>query len=359
MSSEISEASADLGQDPQMRCLALAEKIISSLNDPELVQRYFNLKAKLFAGRPESPPVSPSQSEEIPTDRAYAFYQSLAQENQKLREEIATLSARKPDFSDAPENESLAAKLRDLQRRILPTHNLPPKGDAVQELDSLRKVVDAKIESLNFIREKLRAQNQQLTNDYREIEQQSNLRIASAREKEETERQAIEAQQNELSAQYSQAQRDLEEATEQLQAAAEENARLRQKHSDTAALLESIEAEYQETERQIEQMESESEALVETIEQLRTDVSRKTKELNALQTLQKYRVDVAGDFEIADEIQRLSQRAEELRAENTQMTFELKRLERRQQTGSLLTTPEAISLDEDELAAQILRSKWH
>jgi hypothetical protein len=106
-------------------------------------------------------------------------------------------------------------------------------------------------------------------------------------------------------------------------------------------------------------MESESDALVETIEQLRTDASKKTKELNALQTLQKYRVDVVGDFEISDEIQRLSQRAQELRAENTQMAFELKRLERRQQTGSLLTTPEAISLDEDELAAQILKSKWH
>jgi chromosome segregation ATPase len=342
-----------------MRCLGLAEKIISSLNDPELVQRYFNLKTRLFAGRSDAPVVSPPQSEEITTDRAYAFYQSLAQENQKLREEIATLSARQPDFSDAPENESLAAKLRDLQRRILPTHNLPPKGDAVQELDSLRKVVDAKIESLNFIREKLRAQNQQLTSDYREIERQSNLRIAGAREKDEAERQALEAQQSELREQYSTAQRDLEEATEQLQAAVEENARLRQKHSDTAALLESIEAEYREAERQIEQMESESEMLVETIQQLRTDVSKKTKELNALQTLQKYRVDVAGDFEIADEIQRLSQRAEELRAENTQMAFELKRLERRQQTGSLFATPEAISLDEDELAAQILKSKWH
>ena len=356
MSRDFSEPSGEFAQDPQSRCLALAEKIISSLNDPELVERYFNLKAKLLAN---VPPSSPTRHEELNTDKAYAFYQSLAQENQKLKDEIAKLSAAKPDFKSDPENESIAAKLRDLQRTILPNHNLPPKGDAVQELESLRKVVDAKLDSLNFVREKLRAQNQRLNSDFKEIERTLNAKNEAAREKEETERQDIERQERELALELSEAQRRLEEAKAKLQTTLDENARLRQQHSDTTAVLEGIEREEKETEQRIEDMEAQSENLFEEIEELKMELSKKTKELNALQTLQKFGVEVdGGEIEISDEIARLTKRAETLRAENAQMSFELKRLEKRMNTtGSVLTTTDAISLDEDELAAQILKSK--
>jgi hypothetical protein len=104
-------------------------------------------------------------------------------------------------------------------------------------------------------------------------------------------------------------------------------------------------------------MEAESEELYEEIERLKIDTNKKSKELNALQTLQKFGVDVGGDFQIAEEIHRLSEKADALRAENAQMTFELKRLERKQHSDPVLTSVEAISLDEDELAAQILKAK--
>jgi chromosome segregation ATPase len=359
MSSDLSESAADLGQDPQLRCLALAEKIISALNDESLVDRYFKVKSKLIGDRAYVPPPSPGQSDEITTDRAYSFYQSLAQENQRLKDEIATLSSRKPDFSAAPENESIAAQLRDLQRKILPEQKLPPRGDAVRELDVLRKVVDAKLDSLTFLRDNLRAHNQRLTNDYRELERQSNLKIAAAREREESERKEIEDAEQKLSVEYGSIQRQLEEVADQLRIAKDENGRLRQKHSETATLLEKIKAGYQETEQHIDAIENESEGIVDEIEMLKTEVSKKTKELRNLQTLQKYGVDVAGDFEISEEIQRLTQRAEALRSQNTQLGFELKRLEKRQHSGSVVATPDAISLDEDELAAQILKAKWH
>jgi chromosome segregation ATPase len=359
MSADLSESPADVGQDPQLRCLALAEKIISALSDQELVDRYFKLRSQYFGNRSPISPSSPTQTDEIPTDRAYAFYQSLAEENQRLKDEIAALSARKPDFSASPENETIAAQLRELQRKILPEQKLPPRGDAVRELDVLRKVVDAKLDSLTFLRDNLRAHNQRLTNEYRDLERQSNLKISAAREREETERKAIEEEEEKLGLEYGAVQRELEEVADQLQTAKDENLRLRQKHSEVTSLLESIEAEYRNTEKHIDAMESESEALAEEIERLKLEVSKKTKELRNLQTLQKYGVDVAGDYEISEEIQRLSQRAEVLRSENTQMAFELKRLEKRQQSGALLASPEAISLDEDELAAQILKSKFH
>lgn len=357
MQSELSEASGDLNLDPQSRCLSLAEKIISALNDPELVQRYFNLKTKLMG---EQAVPSLSAREEVNTDKAYAFYQSLAEENEKLKDEIARLSASKPDFRDAPDNESIASKLRELQHSILPNHKLPPRGDAVEELDSLRKVVEAKLDSLAFVREKLRAQNQRLSNEFREIERTLNAKIESTREKEESERLEIERQEKDLAAELAEAQHGLNNAREALRGATEENTRLRRQHSDTAAVLEGIEAEETETEQRIEEMESESERYFEEIEHLKTELNKRNKELGTLQALQKFGVEGhGGETEIADEIRRLAKRAESLRTENAQMSFELKRLEKRQQSASglALTSADAISLDENELAAQILKAK--
>jgi chromosome segregation ATPase len=356
MSEDGADSAMDPTQNPQIRCLSLAEKIISALNDPELVERYFSFKTKLFQSRGQHIAPSPEYAPEINTDRAYGFYQSLAQENQKLKDEIAELSAKKPDFSHAPENETIAAKLRELQRAILPKHKLAPKGDAVQEMDSLRKVIEAKLDSLNYLREKLRNDNQRLTADFREIERSLASKIEAAKEKEEIEKQAIESQERELSQELASAERELEDLTNQLHDAEEENQKLRQQHSDTTALLESMEAEQEETERQIEHMETESENMFEEIERLKLELSKKSKELNALQTLQRFGVE--GDVEISSEIERLNKKAERLRSDNAQMSFELKRLEKRQQSTSVLGSSEALSLDEDELAAQILKSKW-
>jgi chromosome segregation ATPase len=346
----------DAAREPQVRCLLLAEKIISALNDPELVDRYFAFKAKLFAGREQPQTYSPKASSEIGADRAYAFYQSLAQENEKLKREIARLSAKKPNFEKSVADETIAAKLRELQRTILPKHRLPPKGDAVQEMDSLKKVVEAKLDSLNYLREKLRNDNQRLVNDFREIEKNLAAKLEVAKEKEEAERRAIESQEQELGSELAAAEMELESLTAQLREAESENLRLRQHHSDTTALLESIEAEQAESDRQIEHMENESEDLFQELEGLKLELSKKTKELNALQILQRFGVD--GGFEISEEIERLTKKADQLRSENSQMAFELKRLEKRQQSTSILGSSEAISLDEDELAAQILKSKW-
>jgi PHP family Zn ribbon phosphoesterase len=103
-------------------------------------------------------------------DRTFSFYQNLTQENQRLKEEINQMSSQKPDFSTAPENWQIAQQLRDLQLKILPSHALPPSNDAVQELDNLKKIVEAKLDSLAFVREKLRSENQKLTNQYQELQ---------------------------------------------------------------------------------------------------------------------------------------------------------------------------------------------
>ncbi|OHT16874.1 hypothetical protein TRFO_41502 [Tritrichomonas foetus] len=347
----------DLSIDPQLRCLALTEKIISSLNDPEIKKRYFNLKEKLL-GSDFNGSASDSESQQTSSDKSYAFYQSLAQENQRLKDQLAEITLRKPDFSNDPENEVIAGQIRELERKILPTHPLPPCGNAVQELENLKKVISAKLDSLDFVRDKLRTENQRLKNDYREISQNLAKKIEAAKEKEDIEHREIASQERALSEEIRKAQQELDSVTEKYRIANEENSKIRQKLNETLALQENIQKDSTETEKMISKMEEENANLFTEIEQLKTKLNIKTKELKSLQTLQKFGVEVSDDVDISEEILKLTRQRDSLKSENAQLSFDLKRMEN-YPTIEVLPSTETISLDEDELAAQILNSKWH
>ncbi|KAH0792923.1 myosin-2 heavy chain [Histomonas meleagridis] len=354
--SDISENS----EDPQHKCLILAEKIIASLDDKDLVQRYFNLKKKIFDSQPKSAPVSQVYEHRINADKAYSFYQSLSQENQRLKDEISRLSSQTPNFSDSPDNEPIIEQLRQLESKILPTHSIPRSDTAVQEFESLKKVIEAKFDSLNFVRDKLRTENKRLKSEYRILSRELSSRIEAAKAKEESERSKIEAMKELLNNELIESQRILENLVSKHQSLKEENTNLRNKYNDTVALVDRIQKESSDLKIQIKQMEEESDSLCDEIESLKTQLSIKTKELNALQALQKFGVKAGNDFDIAEEIQRLTERAETLKAENAQMEYELKRIAKRQQSSMTMmtTSTDAISMDEDELAAQILKTKF-
>lgn len=360
MSEDMSSSMNEIQLDPHMQCLELAEKIISSINDQDLVQRYFQFKNNLFATRPPqmTSPTLTDDFQHMNTDQAFALYQSLSQENEQLREEISQLSSQSPDFSKDPENESIAAQLRELQKQIFPGHVHKSIGTAVDELKHLKNIVDSKLQSLSVITEGLRKENQQLKANYSETSKNLRAKVEAAKEKEQNELHEIEEQQRSLANEVKKAQQEYDQLYQQLQAAQAENEQYRQQYTEAQDRFEQIKNETSEKKLQIDQLESQSEQFYEEIKALQTQLTVKNKELSTLQTLQKFGVEVEDEYEIADEIQILTKKAESLAAENAQMAFELKRLEKRQKASSFLDTSEAISLDEDELAAQILKSKW-
>lgn len=347
-------------EDPQLRCLALIEKIIGSLNDSDIKNRFFTLKEKILGtNSPNFSSPSSFDSQQKNSDKAYAFYQTLAKENQRLKDKLAELSFQKPDFSNDPENEAIAAQLRELERKILPTHLLPPSADAVQELESLKKVIDAKLSSLNYVRDKLRTENQRLKNDYREISQSLAQKVNAAKEKEDSEQREITAQERSIAEEIKKAQIELNNVTDKYRLASEENSRIRQKLNETLALQERIQKDSSETENMIIKMEKENIDLYAEIEQLKMQLNVKTKELTSLQTLQKFGVEVSDEIDISEEILKLTKQRDSLKSENAQLAFDLKKMDNLPNTEVTLTSTETISLDEDELAAQILNSKWH
>lgn len=355
-------------QTPTQRCLAIAERIIFSLSDQNIVKRYKDFRDKLFAQRPSQSIISTSQnSTSIPNvsaSQAYSYFQSQVEQNAQLKREIAELERKRPNFDEDPSNDEISEKIRILSEKILPTQNLPPKGNAVQELDTLKIAIDAKLDSLNYMRDELKTKNRDLRTNYETLTRTLAQKKEDAKEREETELRESEEKEKMLQNEHNKAQRDLSLITEKYRIASEENATLRQKHSDTTELLDGIQNDLNETESSIEGMESESESLFAQIEEQKVLLSVKTKELNSVQTVQSLGLEAGEGLDIEDVIQSLRKKAEALKSENAQMAFELKRMDKKMQsqsqnqTASLLTSTEGITMDEDELASQILKSKW-
>lgn len=347
---------------PTQRCLAIAERIIFSLSDANIVQRYKNFRDKLFARQPSQSTLSQSDvlgSSYVSAAQAYAYFQSQVKQNSILKQQIAELEGQKPNFDKDIMNNEISEKIRNLAERILPSQKLPPKGNAVQELDTLKIAIDAKLDALNYMRDELKTKNRELRNNYEVLTRTLAQKKEDSKEREEEEIRKSDELEKSLSEELNKAQRDLDLIAEKYEIASEENATLRQKYSDTTEILEGIHKDLAETEAAIEQMENESESMFAQIEEQKTLLNVKTKELNSVQTVQSLGLEAGEGLDITDVIQSLRKKVETLKTENSQMSFEIKRMEKRQSQTASTMTMDGISMDEDELASQILKSKWH
>lgn len=343
-------------RDPYQRCLNICEKIISSLSDKSIVTQYFATKEKIQQ-RISNKNYSQITPKQIDTDRAYQSYQKFIEENRQLKEQLATLQSQKPDFSQSPDNMDIAKILRNLQNQILQQAKPAPISNAIVELDNLRMVVDAKLEALNYMRTQLKEKNTKLKRELEELTATLTNKLEAAKEKAQMDGLEIAAADRNLDSNIEEAEKKLEALKIQLENAKAENSRLMKQHSSSTALLDQMVRDTETTEQEIEQMENESESLFKEIEKLRNQLNVKEKELGSLRTLEKFGVDAGRSFDITDEIQRLKEKAATLRSENAQMSFELKRMEKK--SNETICEPATYgSIDEDELAAHIFRSKF-
>ena len=355
MSSLNSSSMSGTGKDPYAMSLEIAEKIISSLNDKTLVARYFEQKNRIMSSSPTSSVSSSSST--IDTGRAFQSYQKFVSENQALKEELARIQSEKPDFSSSPDNMTIAKLLRELQLKIHKDASPGPIKNAVDELDNLRKVVDATLDTLTYLRTGLQDENNKLKKELNECTQELNIKLDAAREKEARDNIELENNDAQLEQEVADAEEQLAQLKAKLDQAKSENEQLLQQHSASADLLEQMEKEMNQTEANIANMESESEKLYEEIDDLKHKLTVKNKEFAKLQTLQRFG-EMNAEGNITDEIERLRKRSQQLKSENAQIAFEIKRLEKKS-SGSIIDQSTVITMDEDELAAQILRSKLH
>lgn len=341
-------------RDPYEASLELAEKIISSLSDKTIVSRYFEQKQRIMNSSSRSSN-SPS-SGRIDTGRAYQSYQKFVEENNAIKEEIYRLKSQKPDFSMSQGNQEYAKLLHEMQTN---TFNASPSNidSAPVELDKLKRVIDAKLDSLSFILSGLKQENAQFKKQWNECVNSCESRLEAAKEKETHDDIKFEEDFSKLQSSIKEHENQLYSLRQAYQNAIEENEQLTNQQGEANESLAQLQDSVDSINSNINDLETESGQLLDEIKDLKKNISTKSKELAQLQRLNKVAPE-GPSINISDEIERLKQKAAILRAENAQMAFELKRMEQKSSSDSLIPST-TMTLDEDELAAHILRSKLH
>ncbi|EAX93798.1 hypothetical protein TVAG_339210 [Trichomonas vaginalis G3] len=335
--------------------LILAEKIIASLDDKDLIAKYQEAKEKILA---ENQPIQ-IPDEYLDTNKSYEAYQQIVQENKRLKDQLKSLQENKRDFSNDPENEKYAQLIYDIRKSInVKQDDTPKSNSAIDELESLRLYLDATVNSLKFMKSGLSNENYRLKRELDRKIKNYNAQYEAAKQKAENEMMIFTNKDAELDQQIAERQQKLQELTNDFNLVHSENQKLLEEHNSCTEVLKKLDSEIERAEKNIEKMDMESETLFRDIKTLKSRLQAKNQELSHLQSLQKLSNPSAKAFNVDQEIQLLRNKAEELRSENAQLSFELKRMTKKKQS-SIISDQSIISMDEDELAAQILQSKLH
>lgn len=335
--------------------LILAEKIIASLDDKDLIAQYNEAKQKILSSQNQQS----AKDSYLDSNKSYQAYLKISEENKTLKEKLKELEKNKKDFSNDQENEKLAQLVYEIRQSINMKQNDQPKmNNVLDELDLLRHMVEATVNSLKFMKSSLSEENFRLKRELDRKIKLYNDQYNSAKEKAENEALMFTNKDSELDAIISEREQKLELLMQEYNRVRIENQKLLDDHNKCTEILRKLEQETERAEKNISRMDSESETMFKDIKTMKSKLQAKTQELAHLQTLQKLSNTSSKAFNVDQEINNLKRKAEELRSENAQLSFELKRMTEKKQS-SILSDPSLVSLDEDELAAQILQSKLH
>jgi chromosome segregation ATPase len=185
-----------------------------------------------------------------------------------------------PHFEESEEARYIQ-KIRELELRILPAQQLPAKETAIDEVENLRRVVEAKLGSLTFIRDKLRDQNRKLHADLKRLEDAAASRGRLP--------QVQDGALGELGEKAARAARESEELKarvqnlrESIRTAEVSRAALEARLAAATAATAKAEQEEAQVEQEIDDLRKDGTKLQEQAKQLRRELAAREKELGGL-----------------------------------------------------------------------------
>ena len=320
------------------KCLSLAEDLIQTLPDKDIVNRYFAIKAKIMQTESLSS-IQNKQNQSI-----FQSFQDATMQTQSLQSQLYTEISKRPTFLDDADNESIALQLHELQKKILPGQPLPASSDALDELESVRRVIDAKLNSLTLVRNKIREENLRLTNDYKALSIELGQKVSEVKQKETEEYQKIAKEEAELNDKYSLVEAELEDLREFHDSLISE-------HNDLSNDLTDAMKAQRQTEMQIKTISDVIKSKEAERQQLNKSIEDMKKELSQVSRAVAEKKFGTGNEDLLDEVIRLNEQADLLRSQTAQMELQLKRY-----PSIASDIVMATELDEDEIAKQILLS---
>lgn len=317
-------------------CLNFAEKIINTLNNKDVVERYFDMKKNLAENQRRSS-ISASVDQHI----------ARSKENARLRNDLIDMIISKPNYKNDPENEAISLKILELEKKIIPKQVFIPSGDTVSEIDNLKRVIDAKLNAIALARKQLRLENMRLKNDFKEISNSMNSQISSAIEKEKDELEKIQEEEYDLNSQFQAIEGQTEDARELYDSVYGE-------HREVVRHKENLSLELENLEKQIHLSISIFENKNEEKYKLEKDIEFMRYQLEELsRSVASQQFGNTNDKNVLDELYQLSETADLLRTQNKQLELQIKN-----DPHQAFALTSSSRIDEDDLATQILLSGW-
>lgn len=317
-------------------CLNFAEKIINTLNNKDVVERYFDMKKNLAENQRRSS-ISASVDQHI----------ARSKENARLRNDLIDMIISKPNYKNDPENEAISLKILELEKKIIPKQVFIPSGDTVSEIDNLKRVIDAKLNAIALARKQLRLENMRLKNDFKEISNSMNSQISLAIEKEKDELEKIQEEEYDLNSQFQAIEGQTEDARELYDSVYDE-------HREVVRHKENLSLELENLEKQIHLSISIFENKNEEKYKLEKDIEFMRYQLEELsRSVASQQFGNTNDKNVLDELYQLSETADLLRTQNKQLELQIKN-----DPHQAFALTSSSRIDEDDLATQILLSGW-
>ena len=317
-------------------CLNFAEKIINTLNNKDVVERYFDMKKNLAENQRRSS-ISASVDQHI----------ARSKENARLRNDLIDMIISKPNYKNDPENEAISLKILELEKKIIPKQVFIPSGDTVSEIDNLKRVIDAKLNAIALARKQLRLENMRLKNDFKEISNSMNSQISSAIEKEKDELEKIQEEEYDLNSQFQAIEGQTEDARELYDSVYGEHREVVRHKENLSLELENLEKQIHLSISIFENKNEEKYKLEKDIEFMRCQLEELSRSVASQQ------FGNTNDKNVLDELYQLSETADLLRTQNKQLELQIKN-----DPHQAFALTSSSRIDEDDLATQILLSGW-
>ena len=295
-------------EDPEQKCLEVAEKIIACLNDGEILKRYLAIKQKIYQTNSASPQLSP-------------HLKRVALENRELANEVERL---RQSITDARELEPwILANLAALQTKVLP--EFQPSSSSIDEAcEALQKVVDAKTESNNIIRQKMTDDNGILRDKISTMTAAANDELKQSRQRILDADHKFRVSQKELMKQIAQINESVEEQERKASDCDEENAGIEEAIEEKETVAKSLMVRIKDAERRSSVAEKRATDLKRQADRYRRQVEAIERDIEGQRAVQRFGVADVDEEELA-RLREVEEEVAQLIKENEKLSLNLKK----------------------------------
>ena len=294
--------------DAEQKCLEVAEKIVACLNDGEILKRYLAIKQKIYQTNSPSPQLSP-------------HLKKVALDNRELKNELETL---RRNIRDTTELEPyILSNLAHLQLKVLP--EFQPNANSIAEAcDALQKVVDAKTESNNIIRQKMTDDNAVLRDKISTMTVAANEELKQSRQRLLDADHKFRMKQRELQAQIEQIAQQIETEERKRTYYEEESAGIESSMEEKETVAKALMAQLKEAEKRSDVAEKRTNDLKRQAERYRRQLENIERDIDGQRATQRFGVADVDDEELS-ELRDIEAEVARLIKENERLSLDLKK----------------------------------